>query len=350
LGRRVLVTGLASFWGGRVAEALEKDPTIEAIVGLDTTEPTVELERTEFVRADQNYSILSRIVRATQVDTILHTFLVVDSTRVSGRALHEINVIGTMNLLAAAGAADSSVRHLVVKSSTLVYGSTYKDPTWFREDMQRVSPAQTRVERSLLEAEDYLRNFAEENPHVSVGLLRFANVLGTDIVTPISRGLSLPVVPAILGFDPQLQFVEEDDVVRSLEFVTSRNLPGIYNVAGDGRLPWSEVATMVGKRTFPLPPVMTALAVAPLSRTRIVEMPPELLALLRYGRGVDNRRLKQAGFEYRYTTAGAVDSFVRAHRLRSTVGDVRPAYIYERDVENFFRHSPAVIRSPESSQ
>ncbi|HSS08688.1 MAG TPA: NAD-dependent epimerase/dehydratase family protein [Acidimicrobiales bacterium] len=344
------MTGLASFWGGRLAEALEKDPNVETIVGLDTTEPTVELERTEFVRADQSYSILSRIVRATQVDTVLHTFLVVDSTRMSGRALHEINVIGTMNLLAAAGAPDSSVRHLVVKSSTLVYGSTYKDPTWFREDMHRVSPPQTRVERSLLEAEDYLRNFAEDNPHISVSLLRFANVLGTDIVTPISKGLSLPVIPSILGFDPQLQFVEEDDVVRSLEFVTSRNLPGIYNVAGDGRLPWSEVAAMVGKRTFPLSPVMTGLAVAPLSRTRIVELPPELLALLRYGRGVDNRRLKQAGFEYRYTTAGAVDSFVRAHRLRSTVGEVRPTYTYERDVENFFRHSPAVIRSPERSR
>ena len=81
------------------------DPDVEMIVGLDTDEPKVELERTEFVRADQSYSILARIVQATQVDTILHTFLVVDSTRMSGRALHEINVIGTMNLLAAAGRA-----------------------------------------------------------------------------------------------------------------------------------------------------------------------------------------------------------------------------------------------------
>jgi UDP-glucose 4-epimerase len=349
MGRRVLITGLASFWGGRVAEALERDPIVETIVGLDTSEPRIRLERTEFVRADENYSILSRIVRATQVDTILHTFLV-DSTRTSGRALHEINVIGTMNLLAAAGAPDSSVRHLVVKSSTLIYGSTYKDPTWFREDMPRVSSQATRIERSLLEAEEYLRNFAEDNPHVTVTVLRFGNVLGTDIVTPISKALSLPLVPAILGFDPQLQFVEEDDVVRSLQFVFERNLSGVYNVAGDGRLPWSEVVAMVGKRTLPLPPLLTGLASAPLRRTRFVELPPELLTLLRYGRGVDNRKLKQLGFQYGYTSAGAVDSFVRARRLRSTVGDVRPAYTYERDVEDFFLHSPAVVRSPEASR
>ena len=118
MGRRVLITGLGSFWGGRVAQALEDHSDIDVIVGLDTREPSIPLERTEFVRADQSYSILSRIVKATQVDTILHTFLVVDSTRASARQLHEQNVIGTMNLLAAAGSPGSSVRQVVVKSST----------------------------------------------------------------------------------------------------------------------------------------------------------------------------------------------------------------------------------------
>ncbi|MBV9663498.1 MAG: NAD-dependent epimerase/dehydratase family protein, partial [Actinobacteria bacterium] len=202
MGKRVLVTGLATFWGGRVAQALERDPDVEVIVGLDTIEPTVELERTEFVRADQSYSILARIVQATQVDTILHTFLVVDSSRMSGSKLHEINVIGTMNLLAAAGAADSSVRHVVVKSSTLVYGSEKENPVWFKEETPRPHSPRTRVERSLIEVEGYLHDFAEDNPHVVVTLLRFSNVLGTDIVTPISRALELPMVPSIFGFDP----------------------------------------------------------------------------------------------------------------------------------------------------
>jgi UDP-glucose 4-epimerase len=346
VGRRVLVTGLSTFWGARVAQALERDPEVDTIVGLDTTEPTVKLERTEFVRADQSYSILARIVRATQVDTILHTFLVVDSSKMSGRALHEVNVIGTMNLLAAAGAPDTSVRHLVVKSSTLIYGCSHRDPTWFREEMRRVSSPKTRVERSMLEVEEYLRNFAEDNPHVAVALLRFANVLGTDIITPISKALSKPVTPCILGFDPQLQFVEEDDVIRSIEYVMRNGLSGVFNVAGDGRLPWSEVAAVANRRLMPLPPFFTELAVGPLGRVGF-DLPPELLALLRFGRGVDNRRLKRSGFEYRYTTAGAVESFVRAQRLRASVGDVRPAYRYERDVEAFFQHSPAVVRSPE---
>jgi UDP-glucose 4-epimerase len=347
MGRRVLITGLGTFWGGRMAQALERDPDVEMILGLDTVTPSVELERTEYVRADQSYSILARIVRAAQVDTIVHTFLVVDSTRMSARDLHETNVIGTMNLLAAASAAGAPVRQIVVKSSSLVYGLSYQDPVWFREETPRTGPPATEVESSLLEAESYLRDFAEDNPHVVVTLLRFANVLGTEIKTATTATLERSTAPYIFGFDPLVQFVEEGDVVRCLEFVTKHGVAGIYNVAGDGRLPWSEVASICGARLLPLPPVLTKLAAGPLRQLGMFDLPPEMIGLLRFGRGIDNRRLKEAGFTYRYTSAGAVENFARARRLRRTVGPTPPAYTYERDVEAFFRHSPAVVRQPD---
>ena len=348
MGKRVLVTGLATFWGGLVAQRLEDDPGVDVIVGLDTREPTIELERTEYVRADENYSILSRIVKAARIDTIVHTFLIVDSTQMRAKTMHEINVIGTMNLFAAASQAGSRVRDVVVKSSSYVYGAAKEDPVWFMEETPRSHTPHTRVERSLEAVEGYVRDFALDNPHVNVTLLRFSNVLGPDIVTPISRALELPVVPSIFGFDPRLQFVHEDDVVRSIVFVLEESLPGIFNVAGDGMLPWSEVAKICGKRTFPMPPFGTSLAAWPLQRLG-VELPDELLGLLRYGRGIDNRRLKDAGFQYQYTSAGAVEAFIEALRLRDTVGDSEPTYRYERDVEQFFRHSPAVIRDNEAT-
>ena len=344
MSRRVLVTGLGSFWGGRVAQALEADPSVEIIVGLDTIEPTVELERTEYVRVDANYSILSRIVKATQVDTIIHSFLVVDPTQASRRTMHEINVIGTMNLFAAASAAGSTVRNVVVKSATLVYGCSPEDPTWFTEEMAPSQPLRSPVERSIDQVEGYVRDFAEDNPHVTVSLLRFANVIGSEIVTPLTRSLQLPVVPSILGFDPRFQFVHEDDVIRSILFVLEHNLAGVYNVAGDGLVPWSEVAHLCGKRTVPLSPLGTATALWPFKRLGLVELPEEYLHLLRYGRGVDNRKLKDAGFAYEYTSSQAVNAFIESARLRRTVGDHEPAYRYENDVEQFFRHSPAIVR------
>ncbi len=342
MGRRVLVTGLGTFWGGRVAQALEADPDVDVIIGLDREEPSVKLERTEYVRSDENYSILARIVKATRVDTIIHTFLIVDSTQMSGRTLHEINVIGTMNLFAAASTPESTVRSVVVKSSALVYGAAPEDPVWCREDHRRKAPARSRVERSLMEVEGYVRDFAVDNPHVSVSLLRFSNVVGRDITTPLTKALQLPLVPSVFGFDPRIQFVHEDDVVRAMLFVLGEDVPGIFNVAGDGLLPWSEVARICGKRTFAMPFVGTNLAAAPLRRIG-VDLPSELIEVLKYGRGIDNRRLKQAGFTYDYTSAGAVEAFAETVRLRRTVG-AEPAYRYEEDVETFFRHSPAVVR------
>ena len=344
---RVLVTGLGTFWGSHLAQELEQRDDVEVVVGLDTREPRLPLERTEFVRADSSYSILHRIVQATKVDTILHTHLIVDSTTLSGRAMHEINVIGTMNMLAAAGAAGSMVRKVVVKSSTLVYGANFKDPYYFREDMPRTRGPRTSVERSLLEVASFVRDFAEDNPHVIVTKLRFPNVLGDRLETPFSRALRMAVVPEITGFDPRLQFAHEDDVTGALVYATAHDVPGVYNVAGDGTLPWSEVCAIVGKRRVAMPPVFTALAAEPLRMLGMLEMPPEMLSLLRYGRAVDNQRFKKAGYHYKYSTAGAVDAFARSLRLERTVGEKDPTYRYERDVETFFRHSSAVVREAE---
>lgn len=341
----MLITGLDTFWGGRMAQALENDSGVDMILGMGAREPKVPLERTEFVRADQTYSILNRIVRATQVDTIVHTFLETNSVQVSSRLLHEINVIGTLNLLAAAGSPGTPVHQVVVKSSTHVYGSSEKDPAWFREDTRRNAPVRTQLERSLIEVEALVRDFTADNPQMVVTLLRFANVLGSDIVTPISTDLRRRLLPCIAGFDPLVQFIEEDDVVRSLEFVTRNRVGGTFNVAGAGKLPWSEVAAISGAHLLPLPPFGTLSFAGPLARTGLIQFPAEMGQLARHGRGVDTSRLIEAGFTYRYSSAGAVESFARANNLRRSVGAGGPGYHYEQDVEQFFRHSPAVVRA-----
>ena len=101
--------------------------------------------------------------------------------------------------------------------------------------------------------EALVRDFSEDNPHLVVSVLRFANVLGTDIITPISHNLRRRLLPCIAGFDPLVQFIEEDDVVRALEYVTGHRIPGVFNVAGAGKLPWSEVASIGGGFCCPCP-------------------------------------------------------------------------------------------------
>ena len=343
--KRVLITGLSTYWGGRLAKALEGDSSIEAIVGVDNVDPSVELERTEYVKVGTQHALLRRVVEAAEIDTVVDTRLVVDSATTSPRKAHENNVIGTMNILAACSGPACCVRNFIFKSSTHYYGSEQDDPAFFDETMSRPHPPRTPIERDILEAEASVAEFADKNPEVQVTIMRFANVLGPDVRTSHIDLFSLPAVPMILGFDPRYQFVHEDDVVHALEHVAQRDLPGVFNVAADGVLALSEVAGLLGKPYAPiLPPWGTGLA-AGVARRLGVKIPPEMLNLLRFGRGVDNRRLKALGFEYGYTSREAVIKLGEHLRLHPLLRQSAEPYRYEREVEEFLRWSPNVRTS-----
>jgi UDP-glucose 4-epimerase len=340
--KRILITGISHYWGGRLAQALEAFPEIEAVIGVDNEEPQVELERTEYVKVGAQHALLRRVVEAAEIDTVVDARLVVDSAVMPSSRAHENNVMGTMNILAACSGPDSPVKKVVFKSSTHFYGCHQDDPAFFDETMRRPHPPRTGIERDIVEAEASLDEFAERNPDKAVTVLRFANVLGPDVETSHKKLFSLPVVPMILGFDPRYQFVHEDDVVHALEHAVKHRISGTYNVAGDGVLALSEVSGLLGKTYAPvLPPWGTGLATAVIRRIGI-EIPPEALQQMRFGRGVDNRRYKAAGFHYQHTSRETVVKLGEHLRLHPVVRGAQEPYRYEREVEEFLRWSPHV--------
>jgi UDP-glucose 4-epimerase len=236
------------------------------------------------------------------------------------------------------------VRKVVFKSSAHYYGCEQDDPAFFTEAMRRPHPPRTRLESDIVEAEKAVDGFAQRNPAATVTVLRFCNALGPDLRTSHTRLFELPAIPSILGFDPRYQFIHEDDLVGVLRFAVENDLPGVYNAAGDGVLALSEVASLLGKPLAPiLPPwgsSLTAAALRPLG----LRIPDEVLNQLRYGRGVDNRRLKGAGYSYRYTSREAVLAHAEALRAKPLRRGEGEPYRYEREVEEFLRWSPSVRR------
>jgi UDP-glucose 4-epimerase len=262
---------------------------------------------------------------------------------------HEINVGATVSMLEACDGADSPVRKLVFKSSANWYGSESGDPAFFTEEAGRSRAPRTAIERDVVDAERAVAAFAQRNRHVAVTVLRFASELGGELHGSQAVLLGLPIVPSVLGFDPRCQFIDDEDVVGVLQHAARGDFPGVYNAAADGILALSEVAALLGKPMLPiLPPWGTDFAAVQLRRLGI-PVPLETLRELRFGRGLDNRRLKAAGYSYRYTSREAVLKLRAQQRLRPLLRSGGEAYRYEREVEEFLRRSPAVRAAPEQA-
>ena len=341
--RRVLITGVSRFWGCHLARRLEASPDIERIVAIDTEAPPLDLQRTDFVRADIRHSTLGKLLDTLGIDTVVHAGLIVDPRRAAPRRVHETNVIGTMNLVAACGADGSPVRKLVVKSSTAVYGAEPDDPSIWAEDTPRRGAPHDLFTRDLDEVEGYVRDFTLRRPDSVTTVLRFANVLGPTHSTPFSRLFDMRAVPTVAGFDPRLQFVHEEDAVSALEHAVLHDSPGTYNVAGSGVVVLSQALAIMGAINLPVLPFVGAeLAMAIIDRAVPLGFAPHLTRLLQYGRVVDTTALRERfGLVPQHSTADTVVAYARDRRVRDVV-KTDLSYKYEVELEDFLRSQRVV--------
>ncbi|NKZ02682.1 NAD-dependent epimerase/dehydratase family protein [Actinomadura latina] len=316
--RVVLVTGVSRFLGARVANTLQADPGIERVIGVDTVPPAESLGRTEFVRVDIRTPGIAKIIASAGVDTVVHLNLVTSSSAPRAK-VKEFNVIGTMQLLAACQRSPD-MRKLVVRSSAAVYGSSPMDPAVFTEGDEPAEVPKTGYAKDAVEVEGYVRGLMRRRSDLTVSVLRFANFIGPGVDSPLTRYLHLPVVPTVLGFDPRLQFVHEDDGVEVLRRMTTENHPGCYNVAGDGVLLLSQALRRAGRPYVPVPaPSISVLGDMGRRFAGLSGFSPELLRWLTYGRVIDTTALEdELSWRPKYSSEAAFADFAAAQGLVHT--------------------------------
>jgi UDP-glucose 4-epimerase len=225
--------------------------------------------------------------------------------------MKELNVIGSMQLLAACQKS-TTVQRLVVKSTTTVYGSSPRDPAMFTEDMGPKRLPSSGYAKDIYEIEGYVRGFARRRPDVAVTMIRAANVVGPHVSSPLTNYFRLPVIPRVLGFDPRLQFLHEDDLLDVLRHAAITGTAGTFNVAGDGIMTLSQAVRRLGKPSVAMPRFAVGRLGATMRQARLSDFSPEQLVFLTYGRGVDTTRMRtQLGFEPAYSTAEAFADFCR---------------------------------------
>lgn len=313
----VVVTGVSRYLGAHVAARLAADPRVGRVLGVDPPEAGGELtdllNGVERVRVDAGS--IGGLLADLDVDAVVHLALVsAPDPQHGGRAaMKDQNVIGTMQLLAAAQHAPR-LRKLVIRSSTAAYGASFRDPAVFTEETEPREVPRGGFGRDILDIEGYVRGFRRRRPDVTATVLRFAPFIGSTADTTLTRYFAQPLVPTVFGRDPRLQFLHFEDALEVLHRSIVLDRPGTYNVAGPGVLALSQAIRRAGRVAVPVlePGLSGAVALARVLGFGRYGL--DQVDLFVHGRVVDTSRLERKfGFTPR-STAAAFDDFIRAHR------------------------------------
>lgn len=319
----VLVTGASTFLGGYLTTRLAQNPAIDRVVAVDSLVPSKDMQRrfgrAEFIRTDIRRSSIAKIIDQAGVDTIVHAATSVMDTVGHSAAIKEFNVIGSMQLCAAAQRSPT-VKRFIVRSSGIVYGASSADPAHFSEETSaRVEPTKG-YDRDLIDVEAYVRGLGRRRPDMTVTILRLSAVLGPKISTRMSKYFSSAVIPVVIGHEPRLQFLHEEDALSALEHATLAARPGIFNIAADGVLTLTQAVRRAGRIGLPVPAAMLGTVAGVYRGLRVSSMQFDQADYVTFGRVLDTTRMRtELGFVPAYTSIETFDDFLSRKPLEPVI-------------------------------
>jgi UDP-glucose 4-epimerase len=314
----VAVTGAAGFLGSNLVGSLEEDERIRRVVAIDSSPVPTAGKKTRSYDVDLTQPTaearVAEILAAERVEAIAHLAFLSEPTHATAWA-HELESVGTMHVTVAARQAQ--VRKLVCWSHTWLYGAHPSNPNFLTEKHPLRAPRSEPFLADKIEAEEQALKFGQRSPGAVVTILRTAPILGPTVRSTLTRYLARKLVPTMMGFDPLVQFLHEVDAIAALHLALLRDVPGTFNVVGEGVLPLSTVIKLAGRVALPVPHPLARTLTAVGWAAQLVEAPPSFLRYLRFLCVADGKLARETlGYAPAYTSREALLDFVNAQRLR----------------------------------
>ena len=315
--RRVAITGAAGYVGGALVRRLERVDEIERVLAIDVRPVTDRhTSRVTFVRQDVTVPMTDLLVEH-RIDTVVHLAFVLNPGR-DRAAARRANVNGTAAVLDSCVRAE--VQRVLYLSSTTVYGAHHDNPPLLTEDSPIRPVEGFAYGEDKAETEALFSEFVQRYPTCATAILRACPVLGANADNFISRAFAKPFLVGIAGSDPPMQFLHESDLSEILYLCLLNGVTGVYNLAGDGTIQWSEMVGMYGRRLVSLPaPILYGLTSATWKLGLQGDSPASGLDFIRYRWVASTGKIKQElGYEFRRTSRDVWADFVRRDRLSAT--------------------------------
>lgn len=283
---KVLITGISGRLGQELARHLHRD---WHVIGMDRRKVSTLPPDVEFHRVDIRRRKAEDIFRCNRIDALVHLNIMHDP-RQSTAEHHDFNIIGTQKIFDLCH--QHGVRKIVLLSSANVYGPDPANNQFLTEEAPLMAGQKLGFMRDLIGVDMYASSFFWRHPQIETVILRPVHLVGAVRNAP-SNFLRLKTVPTVLGYDPMIQLLHIEDMIQAIMRSLKPGLRGIYNIAGPGELPLSELLKALGRRRIPMPePVVRGLFGA-MWRARISSFPIEELEYIKHICMVDDARARQ---------------------------------------------------------
>jgi UDP-glucose 4-epimerase len=315
--QRIAITGGNRFLSGLLIKRLTDTPTVHEIHVLDVKLPDVPSGKIIFHRIDLTRdgadSEMAKIMSQNKITTLVHAALYSGPQREAGKA-RELESIGTFQVLNAA--AEAGLKRLIVFSDTFVYGAHPGNPNFISEKTH-LRVAGPGFVRARVDVEKQIEEFANDYKDCEVCVLRFAPILGPTSDNVRARYFTVGLVPKVMGYDPLLQFIHEEDALRAALLAIPSHVRGVFNIVGKGVLPLSTGIHMAGKIPLPVVGLVCRTVFSLGYSLRIWDLSPGLVPFYQYLCVCDGSKAKkQLSFQAEYSSRQALKSMIEAGRLR----------------------------------
>ncbi len=303
----VVITGIAGNLGKALAKLLH---TETHLVGIDRRPFREKPKDVEHHQLDVRKKKVEDVFRRRRIEALVHLGVMHDP-RMPPSEAHSFNVAGTQKILEVC--VRHGVKKVVVLSSANVYGPAPGNPNFLPEETPLMASARFPDVGDLIEVDMVAQSFMWRHPDIETVILRPVNIVGPTVRNAPSNYLRLERPLTVLGFDPMVQLIHEEDVCRALRLALKPGARGVYNVVGPGEAPLSAVLRQLGRRPVPIPHFLVRPLVKQLFEARLSSFPPGEVDHIQYLCVVDGSRAVRdlewsPGFSLRETIRSVLGS------------------------------------------
>jgi UDP-glucose 4-epimerase len=309
---RVLVTGGAGFLGSHVAAALVARPDVDLVVAGDVRRPEHPIDAVVYDECDVTRAAgLVPLLERHGIDVVVHLAAIVNPGR-DHDLEYRVDVDGSRHVLEAC--VEAGVRRIVVSSSGAAYGYHPDNPEWLRESDPVRGNDEFPYSKHKRLVEQLLAAYRVAHPELEQVVFRIGTILGPTVQNQITALWNGRAVLAVRGSQSPFVFVWVDDVAGAMARAATDGPPGVYNVAGDGRVTVPEIARRLGKPVVTVPAGLLGFGLRIGRMLRLTVHGPEQVGFLRYRPVLANDALtRDFGFTPAKTSAEAFEAYLDTH-------------------------------------